>query len=47
VSARNCVGRVLPSGPANLTMHSTTRAILYKVFYYHKTFFLFIDSTTY
>ena len=25
VSARNCVGRVLPSGPANRTMHSTTR----------------------
>jgi hypothetical protein len=32
VSARNCVGRVLPSGPANLTMHSTTRAILQNLF---------------
>jgi hypothetical protein len=46
VSARNCVGRVLPSGPANLTMHST-RAILYKVFYSNpiKLFFFLIDST--
>jgi hypothetical protein len=32
VSARNCVGRVLPSGPANLTMHSTTRAIRWTKF---------------